>query len=739
MEKTKESKKRLFWIILTIIINVGIVSFIAIKEIISEKGNASKIAFSDINYIYLGLGVLCLLISILFEHFKYHRLIMVTSGKVDGRGALNTLLVGRYYDNITPFGVGGQPFQIHYLISRGYSGGAASATTVGGFLTTQIAFVIVGLVVFIANNKVLGSLDIIKWVAYVGLFMYMLVPLMIIFFLIMPKTFEKICSFFIRILTKIKVIKKPDEATQKIEKTLDNYVYSIKAISRRPFLMIGIFLASIIYQVAIMSIPFFMIRAFGGESDWWTIFSITVYIYSAITIIPTPGNSGIAEGSFYSVFKSLTGGYLFWAMICWRILVYFSWIIFGIIVVTRSAVHNKRKKKKEVPKDRPLKVALFIDIFYPDIDGVIKCVDAYAREITKKGGYVCVFCPLNRKGYVDTDKYEVVRTSSFRIRSFNVAIGLPFVGTNVKKKFKEVGFDLVHVHSPFGLGHIGVTIANRYNIPVVASFHSKYYDDAMNITHSKPLARQFVNMIVDFYCKCDYVWACSRTTKETLAEYGYKGEISVMENGVDHLPQGDYNELKENAKKEFSIPEGRKILLFVGQQIWQKNLKTVLDTTRLIVDRDPSFITIIVGTGYNEKEIKKYASKLGLEDFVIFTGRISSRKLLAGVYYNSNLFFFPSLYDNAPIVLREAALAGVPALLVKGSSSAEIVEDNVNGYLIENNPEYICDRVLDILSDEKIEEYMKVREKARETIPVTWDIIVDKVLDNYVNLDSNEE
>ena len=135
-----------------------------------------------------------------------------------------------------------------------------------------------------------------------------------------------------------------------------------------------------------------------------------------------------------------------------------------------------------------------------------------------------------------------------------------------------------------------------------------------------------------------------------------------------------------------------------------------------------------MGAGPYEQKLKEHVTELGLDDVVIFTGKISDRALLFGVYKLASLFFFPSLYDNAPIVLREAALAGVPALLTAGSSSAEIVTDGVNGYTEENDPGLMSKKILSILSSG---ELSRVAENARATIPVLWSEIVKTVIGEY--------
>jgi hypothetical protein len=59
-----------------------------------------------------------------------------------------------------------------------------------------------------------------------------------------------------------------------------------------------------------------------------------------------------------------------------------------------------------------------------------------------------------------------------------------------------------------------------------------------------------------------------------------------MENGVEPYEAADPKALAAWARKAFSLPDNRRILLFVGQQIWQKNLRLVLDVTKRLQSRD---------------------------------------------------------------------------------------------------------------------------------------------------------
>ncbi len=728
MNETGNNKKQKRGMLLTIAVNLLIVGYIAVREFRADAGGAQKIAVLSIKAGYLLLGVACFLVALAIEYLKYRDMMMAAAGHDDRRGAFTCAVLGKYYDNITPLGAGGQPFQILYLKRRGLPGGASAALPVAGFLVLQLAFILIAAVVFLCNRSVINGAPVIRVSAYVGLVMYAIVPAGIVFFAVLPNTVRRVVDAATRLLGRLRVVRDSARVSASVLAALDAYTVSLRVLNRRPHFFARLLAYSVVYQAAILSVPYFMLRAFGGTNDWWTVFSLVVYIYAAITIIPTPGNAGAAEGSFYAVFSSLEGGFLFWAMIVWRLLVYYSWLLLGLVVVARSAVSDGRRKKRPVPDAGPLRVALFSDRFYPSIDGVVRTVDAYARQIIQSGSYACVVCPRQRGDDAVHTPYDVIRTPSLRLPGLADAIALPFLPRRARRLFREKPFDVFHAHSPFLAGDLALFLGRRLNVPVVATFHSKFYDDALNITHSKFLANMLVNRVVNFYCKVDAVWACSKSTAETLRGYGFNGEITVMENGVEPFSPDHSDGLRQRAAAQFRVPAGRHVVLFVGQLIWQKNLRLVLDVTKRLAETRPDCVTIIAGSGYNSAEIQSYAAKLCLDEHVRFTGEVHDRRLLYGLYLLSEVFFFPSVYDNAPLVLREAALAELPALLTEGSNAAEIVRDGYNGYTAPETCAAMTRRIEEILADA---HRAQVGAAARATIPVSWEQIVKQAMAAY--------
>ena len=231
------------------------------------------------------------------------------------------------------------------------------------------------------------------------------------------------------------------------------------------------------------------------------------------------------------------------------------------------------------PKD--IRSAQFLDAFYPIVDGVVTTVHNYA-ELMNRTGYSCVVTPRPMLPYDDSGlSYEVYRTSALKIPIAEYATPVPKLDGKVRQFLRNRNIDIFHAHSPFMEGTFASSYAKKLGIPSVATFHSKYYDDAVNITGSKTLAKFVAAKVVRFYNSVDSVWACSEGTANTLRSYGYRGDIFVMDNGTTfEMPQNP-DILRKKAAEAFKIPEDKHILLFVGHQIWHKNLKLILDTFKL--------------------------------------------------------------------------------------------------------------------------------------------------------------
>ena len=377
-------------------------------------------------------------------------------------------------------------------------------------------------------------------------------------------------------------------------------------------------------------------------------------------------------------------------------------------------------------------VSQFIDTYYPVIDGVVQTVANYQRELRRREHRCLVIAP-DAPGYDDPPGSDIMRYRSYSLPMRPpYRVGLPQVDIRFRSMLEKRPIDLVHVHSPFACGDLGLIIARQRDIPIVGTFHSKYYDDFYQVTHSEMLSKTAVQSVARFYRRLDEVWCVSEATAYSLREYGYRGPITVMPNGTDLPLPPNAEALADRARATFHMPADAPCLLFVGQHVWQKNIRLLLETAQALKQQGKRFALYMAGEGVDQADIDALIEQLQLDDTVTRLGVVRDRELLTGLYLNAKLLAFPSLYDNAPLVVREAASLHIPSLLVAGATCAQGVEHGRNGYLGDGTPEGMARVVCEALADEA--KRAEIGCEAANTLAIPWAKILDHVVERYAYL-----
>lgn len=374
-----------------------------------------------------------------------------------------------------------------------------------------------------------------------------------------------------------------------------------------------------------------------------------------------------------------------------------------------------------------MRIGEFTDTFLPITDGVGRVVHAYAMELTRIGHQVTVVAPMYNTGYRGGYPFDLIDFVSMKVPTAGqYRTGTPTTDTHYRRRIMASPLDILHAHAPFATGREALRLAKARNLPLVASFHSKYYDDFYKVTKSDTLSRMVLSNVISFYEKCDEVWAVSQSTAEVLRSYGYQGPITVMPNGATlRKPQAG---AMQQVEELFTLDD-TSMLLFVGQLNWKKNLLRVLEACALLKKRDVPYRLVLAGQGPDEESIQQKITELNLDDHCTMTGHIQEVKHLDALYQKAALFVFPSLYDNAPMVVREAAVMGTASVLIRGSDAAEIVTHNDNGLLCEDNAEDLADLLEHAL--QKLDHLAQMGSRARQTIPIPWSAIMRQVVEAY--------
>lgn len=377
-------------------------------------------------------------------------------------------------------------------------------------------------------------------------------------------------------------------------------------------------------------------------------------------------------------------------------------------------------------------IGQFNDSYPPVMDGVSNTVKNYAYWMNKNYGKCYVVTPAFPK-HKDEDEFKVLRYRSihFPMRP-PYRLGIPKLDFHVKKDLMKIDFDILHVHSPFSSGQLALKLAKKRNIPIVATFHSKFYDDFKQSLKSDILAKLLVKHVISFYNKVDYVWTVNYSTAQTLRDYGYHGRIEIMPNGCDFNSSIDFKQNEIYMNENYHIKKDVPVFLFVGQHIWQKNIKLIVESLHLLKEQHFPFKMFFIGEGYAKNQITQLVNRLGLRKEISFIGKVMDRETLKQFYAKADLFIFPSVYDNAPIVIREAAALKTASLVIEGTNAQEGIIDNYNGFTCLENAEHIANKIKKIFDN--IELLKTVGQNANETITKSWEKIVETVNTRYLEM-----
>lgn len=372
----------------------------------------------------------------------------------------------------------------------------------------------------------------------------------------------------------------------------------------------------------------------------------------------------------------------------------------------------------------------FNDSFAPITDGVAMAVQNYAHWLSQYAGPACVVTP-ETPGVRDDYRFRVLRYVSLPApKAKPYRAGFPNLDPIFWEHLRKTRLDIVHAHCPFTSGMVARRLKQTRQLPMVATFHSKYRDNLERIFRSRGITQAVIDYVVAFYATADEVWVPSDATGDTLREYGYRGDTITVPNGSDmEATPTQRAALRREMDAQMGFSPETPVLLFVGQHIREKNTLLLIESLALLRDAGQPFQMLFVGDGYARGEMERFVAERRLNDRVRFLGLVRERETLRRLYARADLFTFPSVYDNAPLVVREAAACGTPSLLIEGCSSAEGVRDGVNGYLAPESASAYA-QMLALLLDDR-EGLQRVGWQAQSTLVRSWQDIAQEVAWRY--------
>lgn len=355
----RKNKKSNLWSNIFCIASI-VATFVAMYFVatgISDKDNARPLweVLADVNVKYLLLGVGTLLLMMLLDSLKYVVIMWANGVKPHYPTALKVSLLGKYYDNITPFSSGGQPMQIYYLHKKGLGGGKSSGIIMTKMAFNMLLWLLICCLLMVLNR---GALDHVQSDAqrqtfiimgWVGFGVNCFLPITILLFAIFPKMIEAITRWILLLGSKMKIVKDKDATFKRAQKGVVDFKNSFVSMLKKPLQTFLLVILCAVEPFLSMTLPYFAVVALANVPPsvdlMFEIMTLNVYVSMSATIIPTPGNMGAIETAFMMALTNIATGTLFWTVLGWRLLSFYSYILIGLVMTIVQIARQYKYKK----------------------------------------------------------------------------------------------------------------------------------------------------------------------------------------------------------------------------------------------------------------------------------------------------------------------------------------------------------------------------------------------------------
>ncbi len=368
-----------------------------------------------------------------------------------------------------------------------------------------------------------------------------------------------------------------------------------------------------------------------------------------------------------------------------------------------------------------MKIAMFTDAYYPRINGVTVSVHSYATELVKHGHTVCIVCLeyseeqqrsafFNEKESDEKSLFKIVRIPAITFGFITKEDRLARFDKwhRVKKAMKEFQPDVIHVNTEWVIGYFGAMYAVHYKVPFVFTFHTMWEDYLANYLYFIPAAgaRKFGRTVVKFYLKrADLIIAPTKKIESVIHDYGIERDPVILPTGIPDSRE-KYSLIRQGSitlqiLKKFPQLVGKKVLLFGGRIVKEKNLSFLYDVLVRVQQKNPKTALLFVGGGPYLEELQQLAVERGLTQSVAFAGYIPPDDMIY-FYKFSQVFVFPSKTETQGLVTVEAMLTGLPVVAIGELGTVDVMQGDNGGFMVPDDVEIFSEKVLLLLKNQQI-------------------------------------
>lgn len=320
------------------ILIIFIVTFIVLFFALKDDFNEIIHQMMTINIIWLIIAFLLVIAYFYLRSIVLNDCITRFKKKHRFRDAFALTLKTQFFNGVTPFATGGQPFQIYMLKKDNIKLSHATNIIIQNFILYQMALVLLGLVAIISNYFIhfFKEVTILKYLVILGFIMNILVTLVLFILAFTTKLNNIVGRFGIKILKKFRIIKNPEQAIFKWQEYVENFHDgAIILLQDKKNFVKGIFY-NFMALCALYLIPLVLLYGMGQFNVIKSYEAIITSAYVMIigSFVPIPGGTGGLEYGFIAFYGNfIKGPTLKTIMLLWRFITYYLGMMLGAIIL----------------------------------------------------------------------------------------------------------------------------------------------------------------------------------------------------------------------------------------------------------------------------------------------------------------------------------------------------------------------------------------------------------------------
>jgi glycosyltransferase involved in cell wall biosynthesis len=323
-----------------------------------------------------------------------------------------------------------------------------------------------------------------------------------------------------------------------------------------------------------------------------------------------------------------------------------------------------------------LRVAIFTDTYYPQINGVSNTIYHYMKYLKQENIPYVLVCPKYDAYMQEKEEgYEIIRVPSISFPFYREAkVGLP----NRRKLYNNLDDftpTVIHIMTEFTIGHAGLSYSQKRKIPVATNYSTNFstYLSFLGLSLFKKPLESHLN---HFHKQGVVTTVPSHQTKKDLLENGLSN-VEIFGRGI-HTNQFSPNHRRDSFRERFH--EDPFIYLYVGRISAEKQLDLALAAFEQIHFHHHEAVFLVVGDGPKRSHYEQAFPS------AIFLG-YKTGKELAKIYASSDVFVFPSATETFGNVVLEAMSSGLPVITANKGGVLENVKHLVNGLIAQEQTE----------------------------------------------------